>query len=217
MYHMTAAHKTLPLPSFAQVTNLENGRQTIVKINDRGPFVGNRLIDLSYAAAQKLGVHAHGTAAVEVRSIDRPIAWTSDADGLEVAQAAADIANANASNTAAKDLRLQSPALLAAKPQTVAATSIAGAKPAQATTVATNAAGRYLQVGAFEDRKHAEDLRRALSAASLQDTVAINPLENNGKTLYRVWIGPIKNETANNTVVYNLTRLGIGQREIVSP
>ncbi len=70
MSAMTAAHKTLPLPTYVQVTNLQNGKQAIVKVNDRGPFVSNRIIDLSYAAAVRLGVYAHGTALVEVKAID---------------------------------------------------------------------------------------------------------------------------------------------------
>jgi len=70
MHQMTAAHKTLPLPTYALVNNLENGRSAIVKVNDRGPFVGDRIIDLSYAAAKKLGVDQKGTARVEVMSID---------------------------------------------------------------------------------------------------------------------------------------------------
>ncbi len=70
MHQMTAAHKTLPLPTYALVKNLENGRSAIVKVNDRGPFVGDRIIDLSYAAAKKLGVDQKGTARVEVVSID---------------------------------------------------------------------------------------------------------------------------------------------------
>ncbi len=65
----TAAHKTLPLPTFARVTNLDNGRSVIVRINDRGPFHSDRLIDLSYAAAVRLGVDRTGTARVEVRAI----------------------------------------------------------------------------------------------------------------------------------------------------
>ncbi len=69
MYKMTAAHKTLPLPSYAEVTNLENGRKVIVKVNDRGPFHDNRLIDLSYSAATKLGIVSKGTGLVEVRAI----------------------------------------------------------------------------------------------------------------------------------------------------
>jgi rare lipoprotein A len=69
MYGMTAAHKTLPLPSYARVTNLRNGRSVIVRINDRGPFVANRLIDLSYTAAAKLDMLQGGTTLVEVRAL----------------------------------------------------------------------------------------------------------------------------------------------------
>jgi rare lipoprotein A len=70
MYQMTAAHKTLPLPTYVEVRNLDNGRSTIVKVNDRGPFHENRIIDLSYAAATKLGILGKGTGLVEVRAID---------------------------------------------------------------------------------------------------------------------------------------------------
>lgn len=69
MYAMTAAHKTLPLPTYVEVTNLENGRKVIVKVNDRGPFHENRLIDLSYSAASKLGIIAKGTGLVEIRTV----------------------------------------------------------------------------------------------------------------------------------------------------
>src|SRR5262249_40863226 len=69
MYAMTAAHKTLPLPTYARVTNLRNGRSCVVRINDRGPFVANRLIDLSYSAASKLDMLREGTTLVEVRAI----------------------------------------------------------------------------------------------------------------------------------------------------
>lgn len=66
MYAMTAAHKTLPIPAYARVTNLSNGRSVVVRINDRGPFVANRIIDLSYTAAHKLDMWRAGTAFVEV-------------------------------------------------------------------------------------------------------------------------------------------------------
>ncbi len=69
MYGMTAAHKTLPLPTYARVTNLANGRSVVVRINDRGPFVANRIIDLSYTAAAKLDMLREGTAWVEVRAL----------------------------------------------------------------------------------------------------------------------------------------------------
>jgi rare lipoprotein A len=81
MYGMTAAHKTLPLPAYVRVTNLQNGRSVLVRVNDRGPFVGNRIIDLSYTAAAKLDMLRNGTAMVEVRSVDSltPVSVTPDA------------------------------------------------------------------------------------------------------------------------------------------
>ncbi|MFA5631647.1 MAG: septal ring lytic transglycosylase RlpA family protein [Porticoccaceae bacterium] len=69
MYAMTAAHKTLPIPCYVQVTNLDNGRKIIVRINDRGPFMDDRIIDLSYAAAKKLGIDQTGTGRVHVAAI----------------------------------------------------------------------------------------------------------------------------------------------------
>ena len=69
MYAFTAAHKTLPLPSFARVTNLDNGRSIVVRVNDRGPFHPGRVIDLSYAAAVKLGYRDQGTARVRVEAL----------------------------------------------------------------------------------------------------------------------------------------------------
>jgi peptidoglycan lytic transglycosylase len=73
MYAMTAAHKTLPLPCYARVTNLRNGRSVVVRINDRGPFVANRLIDLSYSAAAKLDMIRDGTTLVEVRVLSASV------------------------------------------------------------------------------------------------------------------------------------------------
>lgn len=70
MYAMTAAHKTLPLPTYVRVTNLDNGRSAILRVNDRGPFHDDRLIDLSYTAAVKLGVVGSGTARVRVEAVE---------------------------------------------------------------------------------------------------------------------------------------------------
>lgn len=70
LYSMSAAHKTLPIPLYVKVTNLDNGRQAIVRVNDRGPFHSDRIIDLSYAAAVKLGFAQKGTAAVEIEVVD---------------------------------------------------------------------------------------------------------------------------------------------------
>lgn len=86
MYAMTAAHKTLPLPAYARVTNLSNGRSVVVRINDRGPFVGSRIIDLSYTAAHKLDMVRAGTAFVEVEVIT-PASVSSLAQRVEAGQA----------------------------------------------------------------------------------------------------------------------------------
>lgn len=87
MYQMTAAHKELPLPTYVRVTNVSNGRQAVLRVNDRGPFHGNRVIDLSYAAAKKLDIVAKGTALVDIQVIDghtpattRPVAPVRVAD-----------------------------------------------------------------------------------------------------------------------------------------
>lgn len=70
MYSMTAAHKNLPIPSYVRVTNLDNNKSTVVRVNDRGPFASGRIIDLSYAAAAKLGILNMGTGRVKVEAID---------------------------------------------------------------------------------------------------------------------------------------------------
>ncbi len=88
LYGMTAAHKTLPLPTYVEVTNLNNDRSVIVKVNDRGPFHGDRLIDLSYTAAVKLGIVGNGTGEVEVESIDTATLTTDSATGSATGTAA---------------------------------------------------------------------------------------------------------------------------------
>ena len=80
MFAMTAAHKTLPIPSYLRVTNLDNGRSVIVRVNDRGPFHDSRIIDLSYVAAAKLGLHRTGTGRVEIRVIE-PADFAHAVDG----------------------------------------------------------------------------------------------------------------------------------------
>jgi len=103
MYALSAAHKTLPLPSYVQVTNLSNGKSVVVRVNDRGPFVSNRLIDLSYSAAAKLDMVREGTTLVDVRALrgvdDPPV--TAGTDELFV-QAGAFAEEANAQRLLAR-------------------------------------------------------------------------------------------------------------------
>lgn len=84
MHAMTAAHKVLPLPSEVRVTNLDNGRKVVVRVNDRGPFHDARLIDLSYAAAEALGFAGQGTAPVVVESLNRSVMEMADGSGVPV-------------------------------------------------------------------------------------------------------------------------------------
>jgi rare lipoprotein A len=129
MYEMTAAHKTLPLPTYARVTNTGNGKSVVVKINDRGPFHGDRIIDLSYAAASKIGILQQGTGHVKVEAIDP---HTYQVPHMTVAEN-------------------KTPAQPA--PQTVAAA------PAPATPPANNAHSQwYLQLAAFVDKTYAEGM-----------------------------------------------------------
>ena len=80
MYAMSAAHKTLPLPSYLRVRNLNNGKSVVVRVNDRGPFLENRIVDLSYAAAAKLGIIGTGTGIVEIEALsgDEPVTQTAN-------------------------------------------------------------------------------------------------------------------------------------------
>jgi rare lipoprotein A len=138
MYAMTAAHKTMPLPSYARVRNPANGREIIVRVNDRGPFHAGRVIDLSYTAAQRLGIQ--GTSLVEVERITnadiRSGAWRGDAPSTEVAAAPA-AAESNDDNV---------PDGPAVKP------------------LADAPAGFWVQLGAFRERNGAESFQRHVSA-----------------------------------------------------
>jgi rare lipoprotein A len=169
MHKMSAAHKTLPLPTYAMVTNLENGRRAVVRVNDRGPFVGNRIIDLSYAAAKRLDMVNAGTARVEVRSIDPRDHGGDHKAALRMASA--DI-----------------------KPSSGARSDVDHGAPARVVTASAAAAGQpiYLQVGAFGSRGNAEQLKKQLrSAVDRPVRVRAVRTETTGDPLYKVQVGPL--------------------------
>ncbi|MGD8497997.1 MAG: septal ring lytic transglycosylase RlpA family protein [Chromatiales bacterium] len=214
MYQMTAAHKTLPLPTYALVRNLENGRSAIVKINDRGPFVGDRIIDLSYAAAKKLGVDRKGTAHVEVVSID-----PRDHGGKvpEHRLAAAERRGLGAAASERTAQRRIASAVPAAGPQPVAATSTL---PENGTSTASDVKpAMYLQVGAFGTRQNAEQLRRRL-ASLVGDPVRVREAAYDpklgGPTLYRVQLGPVASRSDAADLARRLSSLGIARPMVVS-
>lgn len=222
LYAMTAAHKTLPLPTFVKVTNLENNRSVVVKVNDRGPFVDDRIIDLSYAAAVKLGYAQKGTARVKVEAIivdDAPVISRgetrkpfSKAPGSSIA---ANKPTAPQRLTEAKPSRVSTPAaqvknelLLANAEPTAAGTLVAPsqAEPAEAPAMQMALANKhlvnkqmaladkqiFLQAGAFSDQRAAHSLQNQLT----QVVKAPVKIAKNDDTHFRVHVGPFADETA---------------------
>jgi len=165
VYGMTAAHCTLPIPTYVQVTNLDNGRRAIVRVNDRGPFVNDRIIDLSYAAAVKLGYANKGTARVEVVAID--------------------VDNWPPSKAVVQAPRPQpAPAPVAIA---VPARQSEVVRDESASVDSVSAVGRYyVQAGAFQSAQAADNLRQQLAAAT-RYPVLIQPADS----WYRVRVGPL--------------------------
>ncbi|MCA6215228.1 septal ring lytic transglycosylase RlpA family protein [Ideonella sp. B7] len=158
MNAMTAAHRTMPIPSYARVRNPANGREVIVRVNDRGPFVSGRVIDLSYAAAVKLGVQ-NGVAPVEVQRIThdeiRTGAWRTDA---ATALAAARPAAPAAAPVAVAPTPVPLPA-----PMTPGVADRRAETPTAADPAGAQAAGFWLQLGAFSRSDGADSFRRQVA------------------------------------------------------
>ncbi|HES76566.1 MAG TPA: septal ring lytic transglycosylase RlpA family protein [bacterium] len=187
---MTAAHKTLRIPCYVEVTNLQNGRKVVLRVNDRGPFHDNRIIDLSKAAAEKLGVIATGTAMVEVRHIDGDVPSES------------------------LDTTLQ------AMEQTVAPPLVPRALPAPTPSVIFSDTARpvpewgrnvYVQLGAFTLRPNAEQLRSKLELANIR---GVNVVQKDDG-LFRVRIGPLASVDDADALATQLDAAGVGGRHMV--
>lgn len=189
MYAMTAAHPTLPLPSYVRVTNLANGRTVVVRVNDRGPFHAERIIDLSYTAALKLGYAAQGSAPVEVERV-----WAGDVsprDGAAlVAAAPASPAAARPTGEAAP---VGAPSPAATRQQTPAATPMVAPATAVLPT-STQPDGVYLQLGAFGAPEGAEEFRIKTyqQLPWLNETMYIVARDR----LHRVQLGPFVDRAA---------------------
>jgi rare lipoprotein A len=198
MYGMSAAHKTLPLPAYVRVTNLQNGRSIVVRVNDRGPFVGNRIIDLSYTAASKLDMLRNGTAMVEVRSLDAaPALAPAPAPALEAPITAADSAPAAAPLTA-------SPLEATSAAAPLAGSAVAGS----AVTQVAVPAALFIQAGAFSDPKNAERLVEKLRGGGY-GKIFVRDNEIAGRRMYRVRIGPVPNVAEYDRIVAALARVGV--------
>lgn len=198
MFKMTAAHPTLPIPSYARVTNVDNGRQVIVRVNDRGPFHSSRIIDLSYTAALKLGYLGKGSGQLEVERL-LPEEIERIASGKR-GQAAGEQQTAQASPVPANSGRSQMNVSDGATVLPVAASGDSGGKvellPVSdfraGLTIEPNspaqAPGFYLQLGAFSQPGGAESARSSL----LQTwSPSFPPIEiSQSNSLYRLHSGP---------------------------
>lgn len=205
MYSMTAAHRNLPLPTYLEVTNLDDGNVAIVRVNDRGPFVDDRLIDLSYAAAVKLGFADAGTANVEVRAItgdeidaararaEASAAEVREADGVAALDNASEgaeplLESAEVAGEQAEEVALATTASVAAQAGSQAAVDDAESTVA---TESDGAGARVLQLGAFSRQAGAQSVREKALEALPGESVRVLQSDVGGKTLYRVRMGPI--------------------------
>jgi rare lipoprotein A len=214
MFAMTAAHKTLPLPCYARITNLSNGRSVVVRINDRGPFVANRIIDLSYTAASRLDMIRNGTAFVQVETLSPTAPQFSAA--LPVTTAAASSASAGLSSVPAMTGPLpaapvaRAPAAMAASalPTPAAATGATGAASTASPTAgeALPAARFYIQVGAYGLADNARRTEQKLRGAGVEQVFTIGATPD--QPLLRVRIGPISSVQEFDRIIARLNALG---------
>ncbi|WMD19516.1 septal ring lytic transglycosylase RlpA family protein [Achromobacter seleniivolatilans] len=203
MYAMTAAHTTLPIPSYARVTSLVNGKTIIVRVNDRGPFHSDRIMDLSYVAAYKLGIIGPGSGQVVVESIQQDEIRRLASQG---APAAAALEPASATGS--------SPVLapVAAVPVALTAEPLPG--PASGSAPVRQPAsggigGVYLQVGAFSQPANAQSLVARINT-QLSSAGAPPAQVEQTNNLYRVRIGPYPDrQSAMNAVQLVSDRIGI--------
>ncbi len=220
MLAMTAAHKSLPLPTYAEVTNLKNGRKIIVKINDRGPFKKNRIIDLSYAAAIKLDIARAGTGLVEVRTIDPSTGNRSAIDQNRSAQTAPPTPKPVAIKNSVPPVPLNPPLPLATAPQTPVVTANNRTVP-QADKLKRIPPGQavdiYLQVGAFGGRINAENLKIRIRDIETLPVSKINVTQGTkaNSTIFRVRIGPINNVPEADHLIKRLAQLGIENPHVI--
>lgn len=221
---LTAAHRTLPMPVNVRVTNLDNGRSLIVRVNDRGPFARGRIIDVSERAADLLGFRLQGTARVRVTYMGRALL----PGGQPPEETPPEIATAV---PAAPTAKVDSSALNIVPGATVAPPVQVGELPApppmtlqpalppqepvtgQVTQVPVPAVTHlYVQAGAFSTRANAERLKVRLSAAG---GLMISPISRNGQTLYRVRVGPFDDLSAADAALARVVKLGSNDAQIV--
>lgn len=212
MNAITAAHPTLPLPSYAYVTNLENGRTLLVRVNDRGPYAHDRVLDLSRQSARLLGTEARGVARVRVRYAGRAPLDGNDARERQHVAAqpwAADARYAAAPRSGPRSAAAVAPAPAAWTPTSYRAGSGAGG---QLPPVAAPRGRHYVQVGLFRDGSNVARLRQDLAALG---TVEVTPMPSGGATLYRVRLGPYAQHTEAQDMARRVAMRGASGAQVV--
>lgn len=192
---LTAAHKTLPMPSLVRVTNLENGRSLVVRLNDRGPFANNRVIDLSRRGAQLLGFEQQGTAKVRVQVLKEESmmlaaqASSQGGDGIGPAPTAAPAGEVGVQALPGSTGGTAAPQPAASAPQQVALGNIQAPQvTGQVAVVPVKPSNIYIQAGAFLRQGNAQQLQRQLSGVG---QTRITEFILNQQRFYRVQLGPI--------------------------
>lgn len=186
MYAFSAAHKTLPLPSYVRVTNLDNQKTLVVRVNDRGPFHSERIIDLSYAAAIKLGFKDQGTARVNV---ERLMLAPPSGEGVALKP------GINDDNSIDKNLKASVPDLSAPTADRLAP---------------------FLQVAAYSNRNSAESMRKLTSGFLDGLPVFIGESLNAGSMIYRVRVGPLESLQEAEYALKTLKQYGVGSPQVIT-
>ena len=221
MNQFSAAHTTLPLPSIVEVTNLDNGRKLKVRVNDRGPFIDNRIIDLSRAAAAELGYDRKGLANVRVKYIG-PAPLAGPDAGVRYAdagpKATATLAASAAPVAVAPAETIQVASL--APPAPVGSTALAPltgsalGSPASSVPATQAAQGFRIQAGAFSN---ADNAQRAAAQLFSTGTAVIEPIERGGTTLYRVMLPGPADEAEAYALRDKVAAIGFADARVMQP
>jgi rare lipoprotein A len=217
MDRLSAAHPTLPLPTYARVTNLNNGRSIVVRVNDRGPFANDRIIDLSRRSAEVLGVRRHGTAVVRVTYLGRaPLNGDDSYERRYLAsqgfmQVAENRVSRQASGQRVVSLaeEMESQGTKAWRLGTPAATPAA----AQATGSVATTGGFLIQAGMFKMPENVDKARAALGEIA---PVEVTQVEYGGEMLSRVRVGPFPDKKAARAALGKVTKAGYRGAKIVN-
>lgn len=235
MYAFSAAHKTLPIPSFARVTNLDNGKSVVVRVNDRGPFHEGRVIDLSLAAATKIGIVARGTGRVRVEALQpdgsaatQAVAMPADTRPTFRPDAARFAMRQDGRNMTAAEfetwlksrnitIATGAPRPVTAPPIPATAASVVAQAVTAETTVAAPAADLkpgpgeiVLQVASFSSPNNANDAMTRLLTAGINGARVIEGTSAAGARIWRLRVGPVaQNESPR--VIERIAALGLGR------